>query len=117
MTYRSTFNGRPASWKSRGSPRVAATRVPCVRGCGKWICPNPTNECSLCYSARIARQRAEREAIPQRVQPLNIEPREIVLDGETYVVVWDGRGPIPRASHETPANLGSSLLDSSPLRS
>ena len=45
-----------------------------------------------------------------------VEPpthRTITVNGHDFEVIWDGKGPLPGASHDTPRNLGSSLRDTS----
>lgn len=108
------FN-RPTSWRPRERPKVAATKIPCAGNCGKWIAMNPKGMCRYCDEQRIRSERDAKLATLARVQELRDVPRDIEINGVTYTLVWNGRGPLPGLG-DTPKNLGSSLVDSSPLR-
>lgn len=116
MTYRSYFNGRPHNWKPRERPKVAATKVPCSEGCGRYIAVRKKSpRCYTCDEQRRLRSKveiAEKLAAMQRAADLQLLPRDVTYNGIDYVLIWSGRGPLPGSS-ETPANLGASLMNTS----
>ena len=64
------------------------------------------------YFRMVVKSRPPNPPVPVVQSPIETR-RTITVQGCEYEVVFDGRGPLPGSSSETPRGLGSSLLDSS----